>query len=192
MSPHFILNTLNNISSMMEFDVKRAQNLLIKFGELLSYSTYKVRNNKVKLSDTLSYLDKYIELQRLRFRDKDSVYYSIRGNTDNKYIAPMLLIPFVENAFKYGQWNVEEKPAIKIEVEISENELNFSVINYIGKRRTTIKRGIGIKNTQKRLELIYPNKHSLDIYRDKNQFFVKLQINDLSNEEEDKLYSSGR
>lgn len=179
MSPHFILNTINNISVLMDSDKERSKDLLIKFGDLLRYSTYEVGNHKVELSKTLDYLDKYIELQRLRFKEKDSIHFSVHGDPENKFIAPMLLLPFVENAFKYGQRDGGKNPSIKIEIRISENNLSLFVRNYIKKRQKYTEKGIGINNTTKRLELIYPNQHNLNIYNDGDQFFVKLDINDL-------------
>ena len=190
MSPHFILNTINNISSLMDYDKERAKELLIKFGDLLRYSTYEVKNHKVKLASTLDYLDKYLELQQLRFGDKEVLRYSVQGSSEGKHIAPMILLPFIENAFKYGARYGKDKPAISIDITIEENNLCLMVGNYIKSQQRYVDKGIGIKNTTKRLKLIYPNQHNLDIYNDGTQFNVKLEIKDLSNGEENKLYSS--
>jgi LytS/YehU family sensor histidine kinase len=188
MSPHFILNTINNIGVLMDADMDRSKNLLFKFGDLLRYSTYEVGSHKVKLSRTLDYLEKYIELQHLRFRDKRTIHFSVQGTSENKYIAPMILLPFIENAFKYGKHNDEEKPSIQIDLRISENSLWLYVRNRVKKRPIKTENGIGIQNTTKRLEMIYPNQHSLDIYNDGDQFIVKLKINDLKNGKENQVY----
>jgi LytS/YehU family sensor histidine kinase len=188
MSPHFILNTINNIGVLMDADTERSKNLLFKFGDLLKYSTYEVGNHKVELSQTLDYLEKYIELQRLRFKDKRTIHFSVQGTPENKYIAPMILLPFIENAFKYGKHNDEEKPSIQIDLSIFENNLWLYVRNRVKKRPIKTENGIGIQNTTKRLEMIYPNQHTLDINNDGDQFIVKLKINDLKNGKENKLY----
>jgi len=182
MSPHFILNTINNISTLIETDPIRAQDLLIQFGELLRYSTYDVCHNKVELTQALNYLEKYIELQRLRLKHAETLQFSVRGNPANKSIAPMMLLPFIENAFKYGKIGNQDEPAIQIEIIILANTLHLSVTNSINtkKMQTAKERGIGIENTKKRLQMIYPNQHDLHIARNNGHFHVELEIKKLN------------
>lgn len=181
MSPHFILNTINNISVLIETDPPRSQDLLIKFGELLRYSTYDVGQNKVELKKSMSYLDKYIELQKIRFSEKNAIETSIKGNPDGKYLAPMIILPFIENAFKYGNFEDKSKPGISIQMEIFENSLYFKISNQEVRNPASLakSKGIGIKNTKKRLRLIYPDQHDLKIYRQNGYFHVELKINNL-------------
>jgi len=190
MSPHFILNTIHNISVLMETDPSRSQNLLIKFGDLLRYSTYEVGQKKVELTKSLSYLEKYIELQRIRFSAENAIEYSIKGHREGKYLAPMIILPFIENAFKYGTFKETSKPGTRIFVEIFDNSLYFSIINRYKQTRipSSKSKGIGIKNTKKRLMLIYPDQHYLNIYRKNGCFHVELTLYNLQRDEEDKLY----
>ena len=187
MSPHFILNTINNISTLIEDEPERAHDLLIEFGDLMRYSTYDVENNKLELEKALAYLENYIDLQRLRFSNDKAVELNIQGSPKTKYIAPMMLLPFIENAFKYGtnKTKTSNHPAVQINIHIADNSLHLLVKNKMpdNQKKTSHKRkGIGIENTRKRLNLIYPNKHRLDIYTQKGYFFVDLSINELRNE----------
>jgi LytS/YehU family sensor histidine kinase len=188
MSPHFILNTINNISVLIETDPERARELLLHFGELLRYSTYNIEERKVKLSKGLGVLEKYIELQRLRLKHENAIQYRVNGSTHNKYIAPMMLLPFIENAFKHGYTATEQDPGIQIDINISSNTLQMNVKNLIKENSNHVpaekKRGIGIENTKKRLKMIYPNEHSLNISRNNGYFTVNLEIKNLTRDAE--------
>lgn len=194
MSPHFILNTINNISVLIESDPERARVLLLHFGELLRYSTYNIGKRKVKLTKGLGVLEKYIELQRLRLKHKNAIQYHVNGSTDSKYIAPMMLLPFIENAFKHGYAGTDQNPGIQIEINISSNTLRMHVKNLIKeKNQAPTEKGIGIENTKKRLKMIYPHEHSLNISRNNGFFSVELEIKNLTrNGEQDQLHSSRR
>lgn len=191
MSPHFILNTINNISVLIEVDPYRSQDLLIKFGELLRYSTYDVGQRKVELRKSLSYLEKYIELQKIRFPEENAIECSIGGDPEGKYLAPMIILPFIENAFKYVHLRDKSKPGTSIAVQIDRNSLFFKIVNQCSQKKHSISksRGIGIKNTKKRLRLIYPNQHELNIFRQNEYFHVELTINNLRKNEKAQLHS---
>jgi len=191
MSPHFILNTINNISVLIEVDPIRSQDLLIKFGELLRYSTYDVGHSKVELKKSLSYLEKYMELQKIRYPQDNAIECTIKGYSEDKYLAPMIILPFIENAFKYAHFKDTSNPGISIFGEIYEDSLYFKIVNQYRKQPGSFKKstGIGIRNTKKRLNLIYPDQHKLKISRQKGYFNVELTINNLRRDEKTKLYS---
>ncbi|MBN1388601.1 MAG: sensor histidine kinase [Bacteroidales bacterium] len=154
-NPHFLFNTLNNIYSLVNSHDDKALDAMDKLSGIMRYLIYDAQSDFVMLSKEITYLQSYIELQRLRVKDPDSVEYSINGYIGNLKIAPMLLIPLVENAFKHGDRKAL-KPNIVIKLEISGNKLTFNVCNVIP--RQAIEKdnstGIGLANLKKRLDII--------------------------------------
>ena len=176
-SPHFLFNTLNNIDSLIFLNQKWASDSVIKLSEILRYMLYEANTDRVPLKTEISYLKSYVKLQLLRIEQKDFVQFDVKGKLDHT-IAPMLLIPFVENAFKHGKKNVPS-PGIQIQIEVTKEELLFDIRNHLN----TIKdvnvddtSGIGLTNVKRRLELIYPGKHQLVINSENDVFQVKLKI----------------
>jgi LytS/YehU family sensor histidine kinase len=139
---------------------------------------------KVLLEDEINYIKSYIALQNIRFSENDYVEFNIEGNIINKYIAPMILVPFIENAFKHGDKR-QKAPGIKVSLIVSESEINFKVTNLKKKIKTVDieeKSGFGLENLKRRLELTYPNKFELDIDDSGNEYITSLKI-ELSDED---------
>lgn len=177
-SPHFLFNTLNNIDSLIFLNQELASASVITLSEILRYMLYEASTDRVPLNTEISYLKSYIRLQELRTDQKEFTNFQTRGNYSGLEIAPMLLIPFVENAFKHGSKNVKG-PGIDILLERNAHELHFTISNYMNPNPEANKddtRGIGLVNVERRLQLIYPNKHELNIRTEKNKYIVDLKI----------------
>ncbi len=175
-NPHFLFNTLNNIYSLVYKKAEEAPEAVMKLSSIMRYMLYDATTDKVLLEKEIEYLQSFIELQKLRLRHKDYIELLIEGNADGRYIAPMLLIPFVENAFKHGDKS-GTRPGIWIRLTIESNRIVFEVKNRIRKiNSVSIDKigGIGLNNIRRRLELLYPQKHSLEIIPEDTMFSIKL------------------
>ena len=178
-NPHFLFNTLNNIDSLIKSNVDKASETLVKLSEILRYMIYDTNIEKVQLSNEIKHINSYIDLQKIQFANKELVSLSIQGNPDNISIAPMLFIPFVENAFKHCN-NKNVQNAIRISFSFEGNIVNFECINVFDKTQKITKdnsSGIGLNIIKRRLELLYPEKHMLSIHEENNTFKVKLSVN---------------
>jgi len=176
LNPHFLFNTLNNIDTLIDTDSKNASVFLGKLSSILRYVVYDSENEKVDCSKEISCIQDYIELQTLRLNEKDSVLLNISGNYNGYKIAPVLVLPFIENIFKHGIFNSGDKSQIIINFE--NGILQFDTKNPFKKslKNSLPNNGIGIETTRKRLELLYPRLHSLNIEERNNIFHVALQI----------------
>lgn len=174
LSPHFLNNTLNNIYSLLLYDTEKARESIIKLKRFLSYLLYETSDNKmVSLEQEMNYINDYIELNKIKLDDELSIdkHFAV-VNPDSKHIAPLILSPFVENAFKHG--DIRSKDAfIKIELIVHGNELFYTVQNK-PKSDKNVKTGIGTKNLQQRLKLLYPKKHKYYTHCDDKIFTAKL------------------
>lgn len=175
-NPHFLFNTLNNIYSLVYKKSEDAPAAIMKMSAIMRYMLYDATTDKVLLEKEIEYLKSFIELQLLRTRQKDFVTMTIQGTIESHTIIPMLLIPFVENAFKHGNKNIIP-PGIIINLNIEQNRIIFQISNYLRKNSNISRdksRGIGLNNIRRRLDLLFPGKHVLDIWEDQNMYHVKL------------------
>jgi two-component system, LytTR family, sensor kinase len=180
-NPHFLFNTLNNIYSLVYKKSDDAPEAVMKLSAIMRYMLYDAISEKVPLEKEVEYLQSFIELQNLRLKQKDFVEMNIQGDMTGRIIAPMLLIPFVENAFKHGSRSVTN-PGIIIHLFVEPGQLHFEITSYLRKNTSaTVDKagGVGLNNTIRRLQLIYPDKHHLDIIHGDDTFTVKLIIEDL-------------
>ncbi len=177
-NPHFLFNTLNNIYATAIDTSPKAADMIDKLSEMMRYTMKDIQQDFVLLEDEINYINNFIELQRLRLdRSVKLEYYSLE-NIPAFQIAPMLIIPFVENAFKHGV-NSEQKSHIKIEMEMNKTEFQLSVVNNKVNIQKDIseRSGLGIENTKHRLNLMYPSKHLLVINDTDKDFSISLHIN---------------
>jgi sensor histidine kinase YesM len=178
-NPHFLFNTLNNIYATAIDTSPRTADMVDKLSEMMRYTMKETQNDFVPLEEEINYLNNYVELQKLRLDSKIRFDFTIDGEFSELQIAPMLLIPFVENAFKHGV-NSEQDSNIRISIKANESELHFIVANNKVDIRLGIKEnsgGLGIENTKHRLALVYPSRHLLTIKETENDFIVSLHIN---------------
>jgi LytS/YehU family sensor histidine kinase len=176
-NPHFLFNTLNNIYSLVCKKSDDAPSAVMKLSEIMRYMLYDTNTEKVPLNKEINYLRSFIELQQLRLNFKDFIQFEISGQTNDKFISPMLLIPFVENAFKHGNKNINS-PGIIIKLMVNKHQVTFEVVNYIKKHNEILDKesGIGLNNIKRRLELLYPGKYNLNISSTNEIHSIRLLI----------------
>jgi two-component system LytT family sensor kinase len=175
-NPHFLFNTLNNIYSLVYRKSEDAPAAVMKMSAIMRYMLFDAAADKVLLEKEIEYLKSFIELQQLRTRQKDFVSLTIRGGLEGRTIVPMLLIPFVENAFKHGNKGAPS-PGIIISLTAEPGRIHFEISNYIKKNievSPDYVRGIGLNNVRRRLELLFPGKHTLETWEDQDMYHVKL------------------
>ncbi|QEC66701.1 GHKL domain-containing protein [Panacibacter ginsenosidivorans] len=178
-SPHFMFNVLNNMVALARKQSDQLEPSLIKLSSLMRYMLYETDDDKVLLEKEVEYVKSYIDLQQLRFGKNVKVNVNIQNVDGGHEIEPMLLIPFVENAFKHGTGLIE-CAQIDIEMSVKNNILYFSARNKYNEQSNEVKdktSGIGLTNVKRRLNLLYGNNHSLLINRKDNWFTVSLQLN---------------
>ena len=178
-NPHFLFNTLNNIDSLIIKSPKDASKMLITLSEMLRYMIYETKTDAVPLQREIDYLTSYIQLQQLRFKNSDYIRFSFpEPDVSNIQVAPMLFIPFVENAFKHSCY-AEPMPVIDTSLRLDGNVLEFTCVNYFDTERipmSDVQSGVGLENVKRRLVLLYPGKHDLQIIKKSNTFKVQLTI----------------
>ncbi|MCA0236434.1 MAG: histidine kinase [Bacteroidetes bacterium] len=177
-SPHFIFNVLNSLVYLIRSKSELAEPVIIKLSELMRYMLYESENARIPLEKEIAYLQNYIELQKIRFEEDVEIRFHIDGTATDQLIEPMLLIPFVENAYKHGV-SMLENPLIDIDLKIRDNGLDLSVKNKVAPATADLKdagTGIGLRNVRRRLELLYPDSHVLHIASENGWFTVHLHI----------------
>ena len=179
-NPHFMFNTLNNIYVMIKHEPSKARDSILRFSELLSHQLYYSNKPAIPLEQEMLYLKNYIELEKIRQGNAVKLNINIPEKS-NLLIAPMLLLPIVENAFKHGFAAGLACYQIDICLEENENEVKFSCINDHVKGKTGRKGGIGLKNVQKRLELLYPKHHVFLKQENDSRFEIMIEISGLNN-----------
>jgi hypothetical protein len=177
--PHFLFNTLNTIYGFALKQSRQTPDIILKLSNLLDYILYQVDKPRVSLKEEVLHIKEYIDLERIRFKDSLKVDFESDEIDEHTEIAPMLLIPFVENAFKHGNL-VDGFLQIKIEIRLINQQLSFAIANTFLNQEEDKGGGIGLKNTEKRLELNYKGKYTLNSRVEKNWYFSKLTINELS------------
>ncbi len=177
-NPHFLFNTINNIDILITKDAAKASDYLNKLSDIMRFTLYETGNEKIQLEKELEYIQKYIELQKIRTQNPDYVRYGVTGDFRNLQIAPMLFIPFIENAFKHSE-NKKSDSTVNISFTIEKNKIIFECENCYGKT-SVLKEDSGLGNEliKRRLKLLYHEKHSLEITDENSNYKVRLTVND--------------
>ncbi len=174
--PHFLFNTLNNIYFFTLSEPVKAKRLVGKLENLLHYMINECNVPSVLLSKEISMMNDYFELEKIRYHNLD-IDVKINGDYANKKIAPLLMIPFIENSFKHGTSKMLKEPWIRLMIQLDEHMLHFVLVNNKPVEAYTNRGyGIGLSNVKKRLSLLYPQKHCLNIEPTENTFTVNMQI----------------
>ncbi len=180
-NPHFLFNTLNNIYSLAYTKSDAAPGAILKLSELMRYMLYDSNASSlaggsawVPLSKEVTYLENYVELEKLRVANAH-VQFSIEGNTDLFRIEPLLLVSFVENAFKHGDLTDAQQPLV-IDLSVRNGTLRFDTLNKKTNRQTDAVGGIGLANVRRRLSLLYPNRHRLRITDEPGSYACSLEL----------------
>lgn len=185
-NPHFLFNTLYSIYQLTVSKSDKAPVALIKLSDIMRYVLTESQCNYIPLHMEIAHINKYIDLQKLRISEKTRVNFTVIGNLAEKLIAPLLLIPFVENAFKYGVSSHEET-TIHINLSTTATSFEFSVTNNkFQSLENHEKNNIGLDNVRNRLQLLYPESHKLLIYDEANGYQINLKISNYEN----KMYSN--
>ena len=176
-NPHFIFNSLNSVYFLIDKTNVVARETLHKFSEMLRYQLYEMNSNRIAIEKELQYLRDYMDLQQLRKDENYLVQFNCSTEVKDFLIEPLLLIPFVENAFKHISHRNDKTNYVKVELYLTGNVFTFTAENSKENQQTTeIHGGIGLTNVKRRLELLYPGKHELKIEETENKFAVQLNL----------------
>jgi LytS/YehU family sensor histidine kinase len=174
-NPHFLFNSLNSIYSLAYQKSENTPGAILKLSEIMRYMLYESNDNKVALEKELQYLQNYIDLQKIRFGKKAFIDFKIEGEVGDQRIVPLLLIAFIENAFKHGVAN-EAATAIKLLIKIDATSLYFFIQNKKHTDNRDPSGGIGLSNVKRRLDLLYPRKYSLEIRDEIDTYTCELSL----------------
>lgn len=174
-NPHFLFNSLNSIYSLAYQKSDTTPEAILKLSEIMRYMLYECNDNKVELSKELQYLQNYIDLQKIRFGNKAFINYEVHGEVTNQHIVPLLLISFIENAFKHGVANDPASPIV-LKINLSDSHLYFFVQNKKHSHNRDASGGIGLINVRRRLDLLYPYKYNLEIRDEADTYTVQLSL----------------
>lgn len=172
-NPHFIFNTLNNIYSLVYQKSEKALPAIEELSQLLRYSTKDLEKDFISLEKEIGYLESLIELEKLRIKNPELLIIDKKLTDHQLKISPMLLVPFVENAFKHGDFSGK---GFTLKISDENQKLSFQLQNFKKIKSKDSVSGIGISNVKKRLEILYPSKHSLNITETTTDFLVDLKI----------------
>ena len=178
LDPHFLFNTINNIDVLIEKDPQEASHYLKKLSDIMRFMLYQTKGEKILLRDELAYIERYIELQKIRTGNKNYVNYQLEGKVNGQSIAPMIFIPYIENAFKHSH-NKKWDNAVDISIKINAKDILFKCSNKYGSDKNSSNNGangLGNDLIQKRLQLLYPKQHELKVNRSDDQYEVELSI----------------
>ena len=169
--PHFLFNTLNNMYGFALNQSDKTPGMILRLSSLLSYMLYECKGEEVLLEKELEVMKDYIDLEKERYGDKLDISVSMSGDIEDKFISPLLILPFLENAFKHGTSEQLGRPWMSVDISVKESLLKCKVVNSKNEHVPYHENGVGIQNVRKRLELIYPGKYDLKL-RDDGDFFV--------------------
>jgi two-component system, LytTR family, sensor histidine kinase AlgZ len=178
-NPHFLFNTLNNLYYLAYSKSENTTEVISKLSQVMRYMIYDANHERVLLEKEIEYMQNYISLERLRLNDQIPINFKIDGNTAGVEVAPLILITFLENAFKHGVTSTNPRAWVNISIVIKGNVLHYTVDNSKGKNAISDKggkSGIGLSNLKRRLELMYPNRHQLKVEDSADRYYIELQI----------------
>ncbi|WP_223607996.1 sensor histidine kinase [Chryseobacterium sp. OSA05B] len=175
-SPHFLFNVLNSLYALSLKMSKETPDVILKLSDILRYSLFESQPKEISITNEIHILNTYIDIERLRMPANAQISFHHTEVTDSVKMAPMLLLPLVENAFKHGTDSTIGVSYIHITLSCNDNSLVFTCTNNFKETATKDFGGIGIENIQKRLQLLYPSRHVFKIKKDKNTFSATLEI----------------
>lgn len=177
LDPHFLFNTINNIDVLILKDADKASNYLNKLSDIMRFMLYETKSDEILLSRELEYIEKYLELQRIRTANQNYINMEVIGGVAEEIIAPMLFIPFIENAVKHTT-NKKLDNAINVKLRIEKGSIHFSCVNRynVHQKKKEKEGGLGNDLIQKRLNLLYPERHTLKVEKQEELYSVSLTI----------------
>ncbi len=176
--PHFLFNTLNNIYSFTQTSSPKAAGMVTGLSDMLRYMLYEGNQPLVPLVKEIKLMQDYINLEKIRYGNKLELHIDLPKQTNELYIAPLLLLPLIENCFKHGTSNMLDQPWVNLQIVIRGKQLQLKLLNGKIKEPSAVKehKGIGIQNVRQRLTLLYPGKHELTITNEEEIFIVHLKL----------------
>jgi hypothetical protein len=174
--PHFLFNTLNNIYSRSMKNSPKTPDLILKLSSLLSYMLYDCKAEEVRLEKEIEIIKNYIALEKDRYGNKIEISWSVEGDIKDKFISPLLMLPFLENAFKHSISEHVEKPWLSIDISVKSDILRCKIANSKNEFALYTENGIGITNAKKRLEFSCPGRYELKLNDEGNFFVVSLLV----------------
>lgn len=175
LQPHFFFNTLNNIYSLALAKADDTAPLVAKLAEMMRYMLYTAEKSRVLLVDEIAFIKNYVEVEHIRYRSAISIHFDTQGIDAQSTIVPLLILPFIENAFKHGIQDEEQEGFVKIVICKTGSELILEVSNSMSKNKVSYG-GIGLLNVRKRLAILYPQQHQLQIENNGEVHFVSLTL----------------
>jgi len=179
-NPHFLFNTLNNLYALTLKKSDQAPEIVLKLSEMMRYMLYECNEELVPLRKEVNYLENYLELEKLRQKKNIKIDFLVSGLIKDQKIAPLMFIPFLENSFKHGLNNQLSDGYVKILLKINDEEVHFSIDNSKAesapKPNAKKSGGIGLVNVRRRLDLLYPNSHELNIKNSPTNYYIDLNI----------------
>jgi two-component system, LytTR family, sensor kinase len=183
MHPHFLFNTLNNLYSLAEEKSSQTAPLIAKVADIMRYLLEASQKDLVPLAEELSFVDNYFEIQRIRYQDRHQISLNMEGDLKDLNIAPLILLPFVENSFKHGLENAIDDSYVKVFILIHEKSFLMQVTNSVNNNSSVMenfdtanRKGVGLENVKRRLQLEYGDSYQLDIFKSDNEYKVILKI----------------
>ncbi len=178
-NPHFLFNSLNNLYSFALSGSDLTPKIILGLSDILRYMIYDCNADHVPLSKELEVLEKYVDLQELQIEERGQVKYTVHGDIGDQMVAPLLFIVFVENSFKHSTSSQSKNIVIDIAVKVDQDQVHMRCHNtHATEHNTTgLDKGVGLENVKSRLDLIYPDRHKLDITSDDQHYTVDLTIN---------------
>ncbi|KXK39230.1 MAG: signal transduction histidine kinase [Bacteroidetes bacterium OLB9] len=183
-NPHFLFNTLNSLYALTLKKSDLAPEIVLKLSEMMRYMLYECNEKEVLLSKEINYMENYLELEKLRYGNKMLINLDIHGEINGQTIAPLLLIPFIENAFKHGLNNQVSQGFVNLSMDVDRDHLIMNIENSkapsLPKTSGVKSGGIGLINVKRRMDILYPERYFLDIKESPNTYHIELQL-DLKN-----------
>ena len=176
MNPHFFFNTLNNIYGLTYQKDEKAPKAILKLSEAMRYVIYETKSDQVSLMKELQFINNYIELERLRLVHKNNLIYQNEVNWNSGKIAPMILLPFIENCFKHSNIDDDEDSEINISIWVEKDRLHLTCGNTISQKANYKEGGLGTVNVQKRLDLLYRDNYKLEKEADEKSYYIHLEL----------------
>jgi LytS/YehU family sensor histidine kinase len=174
-NPHFFMNTLNNIHALVDIDPAKAQETIVELSKMMRFVLYEGDKRGVPLARELEFIRTYLKLMQLRFTDQVRISQNLPAEVPDRNIPPLLLITFVENAFKHGV-SYQQESYIELQAAVEDERLVFSCRNSKASKPNQEKGGVGLTNVRKRLDLLFKNDYSLDIHDEADSYAVELNI----------------
>jgi sensor histidine kinase YesM len=176
LNPHFYFNTLHNLYGLAMIAPKKAPDAILKLSDIMEYVIYDCRHDKVPVEKELRFISSYIDLEKLRYDDSADISLVVTGEADGQFVSPLLLIQFVENAFKHGLEHFKDNSYLEIKIDIRNGQLRYESVNSINEAQPSGSGGLGLANVKKRLDIIYPSRHQLFIHSDTREYKVQLLL----------------